>query len=758
MNATSRFLRILFPVLLLSLLFATAVGAVAEDAGDGGEHRHCICGGEVSAGDHTTHRDALFSPWDGGDFDFDGEDGNTGTAYLYLTQDVTTGANSCNRTTGSGILDLSSGQTLYLCLNGYSLHNGKTDNNTIDLNTGSKLVLCDCRGGGSVGGRTSGANSGAVWVDSASFDFYSGSLKGSHGVKNGAGLYVKGSGTVRMYAGEITDNTALRQGGGVFLSGSSRFEMFGGKIANNGAAEYGGGIVVDDGTVFAMYDGTIEGNECGGFGGGVFVSGGTFSMNAGAIRKNRAANGGGVCTTYDNRISGTFRFDGGIIEKNYAFGNGGGVYVWDRGTFHMNGGVISENECGYAGGGVCLYTAESSSLKSKLYITGGTIEKNRAAKFGGGVYCYEYSDLTFDGTYTIRIAENTVSDLFLVDSYKFTVTALTDDSSVGVSVVKAPVTEKPTILSAGAVTAEQASRFFSNADGYVLRLNASGTLEATADFTRFTLRYETGDERVTLPSMSVTGFDSALVGSVSSVIPTLPCHEFLGWAETAGASEAAYVPGQEITLTGDRTLYAVWRSLSHTLRPVEKVEPTCTAEGKKAYFVCETCEKRFEGADAAREITDESLLILSPLGHTLRSVEKVEPTCTAEGKKAYFVCETCEKFFEDADATREITDESLLTLPASHRFGAWQEEVLPTTDTVGTRAHRDCEICHKHFGGDGAEIADITLPKLPAATLPSGAVVGITAGSVLLAETGVFSLFWFVIRKKRWSDLLSLFR
>ena len=42
--------------------------------------------------------------------------------------------------------------------------------------------------------------------------------------------------------------------------------------------------------------------------------------------------------------------------------------------------------------------------------------------------------------------------------------------------------------------------------------------------------------------------------------------------------------------------------------------------------------------------------------------------------------------------------------------------------------------------------------------LSGGAIAGIAAGSTVAAGAGGFSLFWFVIKKKRFSDLLKFFK
>lgn len=51
---------------------------------DGG-HSHCICGGDVTAGDHTGHTDVTYQPWNG----TSGITYANGAAYVYLTGNAT---------------------------------------------------------------------------------------------------------------------------------------------------------------------------------------------------------------------------------------------------------------------------------------------------------------------------------------------------------------------------------------------------------------------------------------------------------------------------------------------------------------------------------------------------------------------------------------------------------------------------------------------------------------------------------------------
>ena len=42
--------------------------------------------------------------------------------------------------------------------------------------------------------------------------------------------------------------------------------------------------------------------------------------------------------------------------------------------------------------------------------------------------------------------------------------------------------------------------------------------------------------------------------------------------------------------------------------------------------------------------------------------------------------------------------------------------------------------------------------------LGAGAIVGIVIGSVAVVGVGGFAIFWFVIKKKTWADLLAVFQ
>ena len=97
----------------------------------------------------------------------------------------------------------------------------------------------------------------------------------------------------------------------------------------------------------------------------------------------------------------------------------------------------------------------------------------------------------------------------------------------------------------------------------------------------------------------------------------------------------------------------------HILTYVNAKQATCTEDGNKAYYSCSNCDKLFNDYKAKNEIEDKSSVVL-PKGHKLTFVEAREATCTNSGNIAYFVCNTCKKWFSDKDGKDEINDSTVV--------------------------------------------------------------------------------------------------
>lgn len=375
------------------------------------EHKHCICGGSVTAGDHTSHSDVAYQPWNG----TDGISYTNNTAYVYLTGNATIG--------GHLTVD---GKTLYLCLNGKTLSSNGTAK--IQVKNGGRLVLCDCQGGGTVKGATSGWGGMCVDLYNSRLDMYGGKLTGGKVTGNGGGgaIALDDKDCVfNMYGGEISDNYGRNYGGAIFQNFAKNkpnatggnFNMYGGVIKNN-SAKNGGAFFSTTGGTIKMTGGTISGNtatqsnnDAGGgaiymrgngkidISGRAEITGNSSSLDGGAIlmgwgeinisgsakiNSNTASRwGGAICLRQDSNQTTILNMRGGEISGNKATQEGGAVHVLDKQCqFFLYNGKITGNTSGDGG---AIYLNQEPSW---LIMQGGEISGNTATGNGGGVYIY----------------------------------------------------------------------------------------------------------------------------------------------------------------------------------------------------------------------------------------------------------------------------------------------------------------------------------------------------------------------------------
>ena len=371
------------------------------------EHKHCICGGSVTAGDHTSHSDVAYQPWNG----TDGISYTNNTAYVYLTGNATIG--------GHLTVD---GKTLYLCLNGKTLSSNNTAK--IQVENGGRLVLCDCQGGGTFkgatqsvwggaciylytstldmfGGKVTGkGGGGAIALDDQQciFNMYGGEISGNNGNNYGGAIFRKFNanmpnttgGTFNMYGGTIKDNTA-KNGGAFFSTTGGTINMTGGTISGNKATQSnndaGGGAIYmrGNGKIDISGSAEITGNSSSLDGGAILMGWGEINISGSAkINSNTASRwGGAICLRQDSNQSTTLNMRGGEISGNKANSEGGAVHVLDKQCqFFLYDGKITGNTSGDGG---AIYLNQEPSW---LIMQGGEISGNTATGNGGGVYIY----------------------------------------------------------------------------------------------------------------------------------------------------------------------------------------------------------------------------------------------------------------------------------------------------------------------------------------------------------------------------------
>ena len=377
-----------------------------------GQHVHCFCGGSVLAGNHTSHSDVTYQPWSG----TSSITYTNNTAYVYLTENATL----------SGHLTVD-GKTLYLCLNGKTLASNGTAK--IQVKNGGRLVLCDCRGGGTFKGATQSVWGGAcIYLYTSTLDMFGGKLTGGKvtGKGGGGAIALDDQQCIfNMYGGEISGNNGKNYGGAIFRKFNANmpnttggtFNMYGGTIKNN-TAKNGGAFFSTTGGTINMTGGTISGNtatmDSNNAGGGAIymrgngkinisgsaqITGNSSSLDGGAIlmgwgeinisgsakiNSNTASRwGGAICLRQDSNQSTTLCMRGGEISDNKANSEGGAVHVLDKDCqFFLYDGKITRNTSGDGG---AIYLNQEPSW---LIMQGGEISGNTATGNGGGVYIY----------------------------------------------------------------------------------------------------------------------------------------------------------------------------------------------------------------------------------------------------------------------------------------------------------------------------------------------------------------------------------
>ena len=134
-------------------------------------------------------------------------------------------------------------------------------------------------------------------------------------------------------------------------------------------------------------------------------------------------------------------------------------------------------------------------------------------------------------------------------------------------------------------------------------------------------------------------------------------------------------------------------ALGHTMVETETKAATCMQNGNNRYFTCEVCGKVFKDERGTQETTVQAE-ILPALGHTTKLVDKVAPTCTQPGNKAYYICETCGKAFKDKDGIQATTAQAEV-VPALGHTEVIDKQVEPTCIQSGKTEGKHCSVCQK---------------------------------------------------------------
>ena len=160
-----------------------------------------------------------------------------------------------------------------------------------------------------------------------------------------------------------------------------------------------------------------------------------------------------------------------------------------------------------------------------------------------------------------------------------------------------------------------------------------------------------------------------------------------------GSDGNLYAPGDSVP-AGVTTLTALWTPHTHSWATAWSKNEThhwhaCTVDG------CDVTNDADKNGYAAHTYDQEI---------ATADYKASDATCTA--KATYYKSCIC-------GAKDTETFESGEVNASNHTFGAWIGEVPATCKTTGTKGHKDCTDCNKHFDTDGNEITDLTITVDP---------------------------------------------
>ena len=149
-------------------------------------------------------------------------------------------------------------------------------------------------------------------------------------------------------------------------------------------------------------------------------------------------------------------------------------------------------------------------------------------------------------------------------------------------------------------------------------------------------------------------------------------------------------------------------ALGHKLTAHAATLPTCTEAGNSAYWSCDRCDKFFSDEEGNTEIAENSWVI-EATGHDLTAHAAVAATCETAGNSAYWTCDTCGKYFSDAEGKTATTAEAVVIAALGHDWNA------PTyawaADHTSVTATRTCKNNASHTETETVEATSaVTTP------------------------------------------------
>ena len=162
---------------------------------------------------------------------------------------------------------------------------------------------------------------------------------------------------------------------------------------------------------------------------------------------------------------------------------------------------------------------------------------------------------------------------------------------------------------------------------------------------------------------SADGYTFAVLTAANAKLDSKAAESVYTWGTSKNSAELAF------------KLPKLEASHTHNLTLVPASSATCTTPGNKAYYTCDGCDKWFEDATGSTEITDKTSVIIQAEGHTASDwksdADNHWKECTVVG---------CGVIIEGSKAAHTASD--------------WIIDTPATSTTSGSK-HKECTVCHQ---------------------------------------------------------------
>ncbi len=139
----------------------------------------------------------------------------------------------------------------------------------------------------------------------------------------------------------------------------------------------------------------------------------------------------------------------------------------------------------------------------------------------------------------------------------------------------------------------------------------------------------------------------------------------------------------------------VVKPVGHNLKLVNALQPTCGTDGMAEHYHCEPCGGYFTDEEGKNQVSLTDLTVPA-LGHDTVHTPGVPATCAADGNIEFFTCEDCGLIFSDAACTNQVTLEQTIIVSPDHKMD-YYPVVEATCTTAGTYAYYYCPICDIYY-------------------------------------------------------------